>query len=229
MIMDRHGAGRPSPAMVLFDIAGTLVGDTGLTMSAYRSVLEDEGMPFDAGWLRDRIGCQKLAVFAELLRMHDRDVVAAGRLADRFASSINASIMDDPPPVLPGVHETFSILHDHGCGIGLVTGFHASTARCLQEVSGWSPDVIVGSDEVAEGRPAPDLVLEAMRRFGIERVDDVAVVGDTPRDLMMASAAGCGWGVGVSTGPYTADELRAHPHTSILASMEDLPRDLDVV
>ena len=92
MIMDRHGAGRPSPAMVLFDIAGTLVGDTGLTMSAYRSVLEDEGMPFDVGWLRDRIGCQKLAVFAELLRMHDRDVVAAGRLADRFASSINASI-----------------------------------------------------------------------------------------------------------------------------------------
>ena len=122
MSMEHHAVTSAGPVLVLFDIAGTLVGDTGLTMGAYRAVLEDEGMPFDGEWLRDRIGCQKIAVFAELLRAHGRDDEVAGRLADRFASWINASIRRDPPPVLPGVHEAFSILHDRGCGIGLITG-----------------------------------------------------------------------------------------------------------
>lgn len=219
---------RTTPELVLFDIAGTLIADTGLTLGAYRTVLEEEGMPFDARWLKEHIGCRKSTVFAAALRRDGRDPDVAEQLADRFAACINTSIQGDPPPVLPGVHETFAILHARGSLVGLVTGFHASTARCLQEASGWNPDVLVGSDEVVAGRPAPDLVVEAMRRSGVEDAAVVASVGDTPRDLDMAATAGCGWNIGVTTGSYTGAELRERPHTAILTSMDELPGELGV-
>ena len=218
----------PVPSLAVFDIAGTLVTDTGLTLGAYRTVLDEEGMPFDARWLRDQIGCRKVTVFTELLRLNGRDVSEAERLAGCFAQCINESILQDPPPVLPGVHDAFAALRAHGCLVGVITGFHERTARCLQQVSGWIPDVLVGSDEVEAGRPAPDLVFEAMRRAGVDDVACVASVGDTPRDLDMAAAAGCRWNVGVATGSYSVGELRERPHTSILTSMCELPSILGV-
>ena len=217
------------PSLVLFDIAGTLVGDTGLTLGAYQSVLDAYGLAVDSHWLADRIGCQKSAVFAEVLRLAGRNDVAPDMLASSFAVEINASIEHDPPPILPGVAEAFAILRARGCLCGLVTGFHVSTAQQLRDKGGWDPDVIVGSDEVSEGRPAPDLVIEAMRRVDLDDVSLVASVGDTPRDLDMAHAAGCGWNIGVATGSYSVDALLERPHTAVLDSMHTLPEVLGLV
>ena len=214
------------PALVLFDIAGTLIGDTGLTMGSYEAVLTQEKMPFDPAWLRERIGCRKESVFLELLQVSGCELDSAHELASRFAAHINSSIERNPPPVLPGVLETFSMLHANGCAVGLVTGFNVSTARRLRDAAGWTPDVIVGSDEVPAGRPAPDLVHEAMRRAQVEDVGRVACVGDTPRDLCMGEAAGCRWNVGVATGSYTLKELGGHPHTALIASMNELCGEL---
>jgi phosphonatase-like hydrolase len=217
------------PSLVLFDIAGTLVGDTGLTIGAYQSVLDAYGLAVDPHWLGDRIGCQKAAVFAEVLHLAGRNDVDPQTLASSFSVAINASIELDPPPVLPGVAEAFAILRARGCLCGLVTGFHTSTAQQLRDEAGWDPDVIVGSDEVAAGRPAPDLVIEAMRRVGLDEVSLVASVGDTPRDLDMANAAECGWNIGVATGSYSVDALLERPHTAVLSSMHELPAALGMV
>ncbi len=65
---------------------------------------------------------------------------------------------------------------------------------------GWDGCVIdasVTSDEVPQGRPHPDLILEAMKRTGVEDVASVMKVGDTPSDLLEGTAAGCGMVVGV--------------------------------
>ena len=214
------------PSLVLFDIAGTLVGDTGLTIGTYRAVLESNDLEVDPQWLAERIGCQKSAVFAEALHRAGRDVGAADALADLFAEHINTAIDNDPPPVLPGVADTLSLLQARGCMYGLVTGFHRSTARRLCVAGGWTPDVIVGSDEVARGRPDPDLVFEAMRRLQVQEHALVASIGDTPRDLDMADRAGCGWNIGVTTGSYSMDALLERPHTAVLDSMHTLPEAL---
>src|SRR5436189_161649 len=67
-------------------------------------------------------------------------------------------------------------------------------------------DVTVSSDEVAQGRPAPDLIYRAMQRTGITEASRVAKVGDTPSDLQEGQAAGCGWIIGVTAGSHTQDE-----------------------
>lgn len=207
------------PALVLFDIAGTLIRDTGLTLDAYQVVLEDAGLPFDAAWLREHIGCRKESVFEELLLMHGHSIDSAADMAQRFALHIDTAIEAQPPVVQPGVEETFDWLRASSIRTGLITGFHASTAEWIRSAADWMPDVVVGSDEVANGRPAPDLVHEAMRRTGVEDVQLVAVVGDTPRDLELGHSAGCGWNIGVATGSYRLDELEPFPHTHLLESM----------
>jgi len=50
-------------------------------------------------------------------------------------------------------------------------------------------DVILGGDEVPRSKPAPDLVLEAASRLGIQ-AGELAYVGDTPHDVRASLDAG---------------------------------------
>ncbi|MDG1899774.1 MAG: HAD hydrolase-like protein [Phycisphaerales bacterium] len=216
-----------SPSLVVFDIAGTLIHDSTRTLDAYRSVLDREGLPIDVDWIQARIGCSKVSVFEELLRREGRDDVDAQVLARWFAESFESSLASIPPEPFSGVDPLFARLRRDGVGIALVTGFDASTAECIRSSCGWSVDAVVGSDQVPRGRPAPDLVVEAMRRTSVGDVAEVAVVGDTPRDLRMAHAAGCGWNIGVATGASSMDELLGHPHTHLLESLEEMSQVLE--
>ncbi|MBM43964.1 MAG: hypothetical protein CMJ36_02980 [Phycisphaerae bacterium] len=211
------------PALVLFDIAGTLVADTGLTLKAYRSVLADADLPCDPDWLRSRYGCRKVEVFAELLEQSGRSEPGSEELAARYASTLEACMLESPPVIFPGVDAVFAILRSAGCDLGLVTGFDASTARLFNQIGDWSMEFVVGSDEVLRGRPSPDLVIEALERAGYSDPAHVACVGDTPRDLEMGFNAGCGWNIGVATGSYSMEELRRCPCTHVLESLEELP------
>src|SRR5690606_11802279 len=80
--------------------------------------------------------------------------------------------------------------------------------------------------EVARGRPAPDMIFEAMRRCGIVDVLSVAKVGDTPADLGEGASAGCGWNVGVTYGTHSREQLADHPCTAIIDDLRDLPEVL---
>jgi len=211
------------PALVLFDIAGTLIHDSSRTVDAYRAVLDGEGIPMDPDWIRERIGCSKVAVFKELLGVHGRSPDAGQDLARRFAQVLESSMAVDPPVPFSEVEELLGVLRRSGIPVALVTGFDAGTAEFIRHACHWTVDAVVGSDEVAHGRPSPDLVLEAMRRCDIGEVSRVAAVGDTPRDLQLGKAAGCGWNIGVASGSYSEEELRSHAHTHVLASLEELP------
>jgi phosphonatase-like hydrolase len=211
------------PELVLFDIAGTLIHDSSRTVDAYREVLDAEGIPMNPDWIREHIGCSKTTVFEELLGMHGRSLDAAQGLARRFAQALEASMAVDPPEPFPEVEHLLALLREAGIPVALITGFDVGTAEFIRATCQWSVHAVVGSDEVARGRPAPDLVLEAMRRCEIDEVSRVAVVGDTPRDLQLGAAAGCGWNIGVASGSYSKEELRSHAHTHVLASLEELP------
>jgi len=85
-------------------------------------------------------------------------------------------------------------------------------------------EALVTADDVRRGRPAPDLILAAMRRVGVTALDAVVPVGDTVNDLKAAEAAGVGASLGVLTGAHDRERLAAVPHTAILPSAADVPR-----
>jgi len=67
-------------------------------------------------------------------------------------------------------------------------------------------DALVGSDDVARGKPFPDMILEVCKISGTN-VEDTVIVGDSLSDIQMGLNAGVKACIGVLTGAGTRKEL----------------------
>src|SRR5204863_8616858 len=123
-------------------------------------------------------------------------------LAERFgARGVHA---------VAGATETFAWLRARGIRFVLNTGFDRDTTRLLLEALGWLDgvaDAVICVDDVAHGRPAPDLIRAAMAATGIDAPERVANVGDTALDLEAAARAGVRWSIGVTSGAHRRERL----------------------
>jgi phosphonatase-like hydrolase len=141
-------------------------------------------------------------------------------------------------PVTPteGCLECFEWLRSQGIAIGLTTGFYREVADIILSRLGWNkglnsqhagtPDTIiqasVASDEVANGRPAPDMIRRVMELTGVATPDIVVKIGDTPVDLEEGRNAGCGLTLAVTNGSHTIDQLQGCPNDGLLGSLREL-------
>ncbi len=89
----------------------------------------------------------------------------------------------------PGVRDALRALQASGHPVAVFTGASTRAAAMLLASAGVSVDVLVGGDEAARPKPAPDGVLLAADRLGVPAAD-VAYIGDSPLDLRAAQAAG---------------------------------------
>jgi AHBA synthesis associated protein len=90
-----------------------------------------------------------------------------------------------------GVTDLLGGLRDLGLALAVATGKSGSRARSLLDGLGVLPmfDHVIGSDEVANAKPAPDIVLRALELLDVRR-DDAVMVGDAVADLASARGAG---------------------------------------
>ncbi|MBV9162397.1 MAG: HAD-IA family hydrolase [Pseudonocardiales bacterium] len=93
--------------------------------------------------------------------------------------------------VFNGVLDTVRTLRERGLLLAVATGKSGPRARSLLDQLGVLSlfDHVIGSDEVARPKPAPDIVVHALNRLGVSPQDAV-MVGDAVTDLASASAAG---------------------------------------
>ncbi len=129
-----------------------------------------------------------------------------------------------------GVSETFRKLKENKLKVAVDTGFDRQIVDSLLARLGWVEnnliDASVTSDEVANGRPHPDLIFKAMQLTGVTDVSRVAKVGDTASDLQEGTAAGCGLVIGITTGAFSEEELRKENHTHLI---KDIPSLLEIL
>lgn len=220
---------KPLVDLFVFDIAGTTVKDDNVVHRAFDRVIERNTLSVPDGWIRDRMGWNKVQVFAEALAMSGRDTGPAEALATEFTGEIISMMDESPPAALPGAAESLRALRAAGVMIAFNTGYSAALATEIIHRMGWAPDAIVGSDLVPHGRPAPDMIRLAMERTGVGDPSRVGVVGDTPSDLQAGTAAGCRFVIGVGHGTFSLHELRRHPHTNLVPDLRSLPELLNVV
>ncbi len=124
--------------------------------------------------------------------------------------------------VLPGAEQLLLRLGDAGVLLGLVSGAMEGAARTKLMPANLNRFFVFG----AYGSDSPDraeltkLAIEKATRLHSQlTAGQVFVVGDTPRDISAARAAGA-VSVGVATGHYSTDELAA-TGDHVLASLED--------
>ncbi len=211
----------PAIELVVFDMAGTVVNDEGMVESAMRRAITelDPDRQIDEETMAAHRGRAKIDLFRAVLP--DR---ADAALAS-FTAALRRAVSDGSVSEVPGATAAIDRLRAGGCAIAMTTGFDRVLADDLIARLGWGSlvDVTVGGDEIANGRPAPDLILEAAARAGVPDLEQVAVCGDTINDVGAGLASSAGVVVAVRTGdePPRPSDLPAGVH--LLDSVADLP------
>ncbi len=218
-------------ALACLDMAGTTVRDDGAVDAAFVAALGAVGITPDgpraaeaARVVHDTMGWSKADVFARILAPGD-----AQRATAAFATAYEGLVAAGTVEPMPGALAVIRTLRAAGLKVCLTTGFAPSTRDALVQALGWERevDLALSPADVGRGRPAPDMVLGAMARLGVDDPNAVVVVGDTVSDLEAGTAAGAGAVVGVLSGAHDEATLVEAPHTAILSDITGLVELLD--
>jgi phosphoglycolate phosphatase len=213
---------------VLFDIDGTLIDSGGAGAAAWRDAFQelygvraDIGRYTDAGMTDPEVG---RLTFASVVGHEPSPQELARVLAVRQRHLPRTVSESAGYRVLPGVRERLEQLHRDGCLLGLTTGGTEAAAHIKLARGDLNHYFAFGG----YGSDSPDRT--ELTRRAIERawtvlghdVDlaRVAVVGDTPLDVQAARGAGA-IAIGVATGHYSVDELRAAGADHVLETLEE--------
>lgn len=212
----------PPIELFLFDLAGTTVVDDRRVLAAFEAAARAFDLPCDAERLQAYMGWHKQRVFETLLQAAGRPITPARAMAARFEQEFAASVAARPLQATQGAREAIGGLIAAGVRVGFTTGFARATANLVLDSMGWGEQLSVASDEVPHGRPAPDLIVTAMRQAGVRDAARVGIAGDTPADLEAGANAGCRLRVGVGHGTHSLQQLAQAPHTHLLPTLQGL-------
>jgi HAD superfamily hydrolase (TIGR01509 family) len=175
---------------VVFDLDGLLVDSEQVWDDVREQLAHERGGNWHPGAQRDMMGMSSPEWSAY---MHDRiglkeppeeiNRIVVARMLDRYHAG---------PPWIPGALDAVRRL-----AASFTLGLASSSNRELIDAvleAGRISDLFaatVSSEEVARGKPAPDVYLEAARRLGAEPGDCVAIE-DSHNGIRSAKAAGMG-------------------------------------
>jgi AHBA synthesis associated protein len=185
------GAGRAR--CVLFDHDDTLVPTFALRVEAFAVALREVlGGAMDAAAIFRAHSGRNIEHVARTLTCGD--ALAAARLVRVYRDVYYADAVRALAP-FPGIAETLQTLRAGGARIAVVTSKLREGAQGELKRAGLLDlvEFVVGGNDVAHPKPAPDAVLQALQRLGM--VPETALmVGDTPPDLLAARSAGASSG-----------------------------------
>lgn len=218
------------PALVVFDLVGTTVRADDAVPRAFLAALAAEGVVLDAAALVEVRGATKRLALDRLLPPGPDHAAAVERAYVHFTDALRDAYRPTTVAPVEGAAAVVTALRRASVRVALNTGFDRALTDHLLGVLGWSAlaDVVVAGDEVAAGRPAPDLIRRAMTLTGVTDAAAVANIGDTTLDLAAGAAAGAGWNIGVWSGAHDRARLRTAPHTHLCASVAEVPAILGV-
>lgn len=211
--------------LVIFDIAGTLIEDHDEVTLAFHAAFLKNGIQVTREELREWKGGAKREVirrFVEAQVQGPHQELIDKTFAD-FRRLLEDEYLKSLRPIA-GAEEAVRELRRRGVKTATITGFYRELRDAILERLGWRDlfDAHVSSDDVARGRPAPDLIFRAMAATAAMDARQVMVVGDTPLDLGAANNAGA-IAVAVLTGVHPEERLRREPHAHLVDSIADVP------
>tara|TARA_B100000989_G_C19375776_1_gene399383 strand:+ start:34 stop:711 length:678 start_codon:yes stop_codon:yes gene_type:complete len=218
-----------SLSLVLFDFDGTLCDSATTIVRQMRRACADIGMEAPAPELvRANIGLGVEHV-AHLYTGNNPEKSA--QLAVRYRALSAEEYMSSNAPLdslYDGAGDALITLSDAGYLIGITTNKGRAGLTSLLERHELTSllDVTVTPNETT-AKPAPDMVIEAMRRVGVEKHRCV-LVGDTRTDAGCARNAGIQF-IAVSWGYNTPEILHAEGAVAVLSDFSDLLETVSTV
>ena len=215
--------------LVVFDMAGTTVKDKNFVHQAFVDAFAKNGKTVSIADVNPLMGYPKPIAIDMVLEKYvwDRNEKLIDSIHTDFVNNMIDFYKNNPSvEEIKGVSDLFRSLKEKRIKIAIDTGFSKIIMDTIIERLGWRKnkliDFAVASDEVENGRPYADMILKAMKNFGITDSKKVAKVGDTSSDMNQGTAADCAYVIGVTTGAFSREDLKKEPHTHIIDGLEEL-------
>lgn len=175
----------------MWDMDGTLLDSTAVVPDAFIGAVQElHGPTVD----REAVVAAYPLGVPEVILAHLLGRPLAAGEADAYYRRLRGVL----PPPYPGVAAVLAELRARGHLVVVFTGASTRAAATLLTGAGLEIDLLVGGDQIARPKPAPDGLLLAARRLELPPAA-LAYIGDAPTDLRAARAAGsssvaAGWG-----------------------------------
>ncbi len=210
--------------LVVADLVGTTLEDDGAVEAALKAAVDRHGLRWRAEDFARLRGRTKMEAISAMLAAQGGSRRDAASVHAAFIDLLAARYRERELRWISGAEAAFREVAARGIRTVLATGFPAAIREILFERVPWRDclTAFLSADDVRRGRPAPDLVWEAMRRAGIADARRVAVVGDTPADVACGRAAGAGLVIAVTNGASPPGALEAARPDLLLPSVAQL-------
>ena len=173
---------------VVFDLDGVLL-DTEQVWDGVREQLAHER----GGRWHDRAQRDMMGMSSPEWSRYMHDVVGLSESPEEISAEVVRRLMAvyrERLPALPGAREAVERLAARWA-LGLASSSNRELIDLALDLLGVAGlfEATVSSEEVARGKPAPDVYLEAARRLGVEPTH-VAAIEDSHNGILSAKAAG---------------------------------------
>ena len=225
--------------LILFDIDGTLVLTGGAGARAMACAFDELFGVANAFQTIAMAGRTDPAILADALTAHrvSADDPRVSHYRDTYFRHLAAQIPNAPAHarfgVMPGVRLLLDVLSSRrDTGLALLTGNYEPSARMKLEHFDLWRYFRCGAfgDEAADRNGLFHTALARVVESGGPRVEphQVVIVGDTPHDVAVATAAGAR-SVAVATGSYNVDALLAAGADVVFADLTDTNAVIDAL
>ncbi len=215
--------------LVVFDMAGTTVDEGNVVYKTVRAAINGFGYDVTQEQVQATgAGKEKSQAIRDVLALdgnvHSEKEVAA--IFDDFRKRLEQAYRELDVREQDGASEVFATLRLRGIKVVLNTGYDRATAQALINKIGWKIgndfDALITASDVANGRPAPDMIRKAMELTGVASPGAVAKVGDSQIDIEEGKNAECGLTIGITTGAQTASQLQRSLPTEIINHLSEI-------
>lgn len=175
---------------IIFDFDGTLADTTAGILHCFKKTVKKMGLPIPSDEaIKATIGLPLKKNFTTAI--NGLDELTADRCVDEYRRIFDMDALK-MITLYDEVRDTLKRLYKRGTLMAVATSRSHQSLDVLTknlEIEGFFKGCWC-ADDVANHKPAPDMALAILKRFGLDAADTL-VVGDTTYDLMMGQAAGC--------------------------------------
>jgi HAD superfamily hydrolase (TIGR01509 family) len=204
---------------VIFDLDGLLLDSESAWDGARRGLVAEHGLEWPDGATEAMQGMSS----PEWSRYVNEELgvpLEPPKISDRVV----AHVLDDYEerlPLLPGADQAVARIAERW-PLALASSSNKQVIERVMETSGWGEvfQTWVSSEEVARGKPAPDVFFEAARRLGVHPAD-AAGIEDSNNGILAARAAGLRV-IAIPNHEFPPGDEALEAADEVLASLDEL-------